>query len=102
MLRRARHAAAAAMCIGEGPAAIALADAAARIDPLDEIAHRLLMRAHVAAGQMASAGRAYERLRTTLAEELGIDPAPETRGIHVEIVRRTPDDAGASAACLTA
>ena len=54
-------------------------------DPFDETAHRLLMRAEVAAGEPARALMVYERLRVALAAELGTDPAPETRAVHLAI-----------------
>lgn len=56
-------------------------------DPLDEAACRILMRARQRAGEPSAALAAYERLRTLLADELGVDPAPETRGVHVAILR---------------
>ncbi|PVZ08863.1 ATP-binding protein [Actinomycetospora cinnamomea] len=88
-LRRAlRHGLAeAALAVGDPPRAVAAASSAAAADPLDDTAHRLLMSAHHAAGQPARALRAYERLRATLAEELGVDPAPETRERHLAILR---------------
>nr|BFE77607.1 hypothetical protein GCM10020093_002080 [Planobispora longispora] len=45
------------------------------------------MRAHEAAGEPGRALAAYERLRETLAEELGADPARITRDLHEAILR---------------
>jgi DNA-binding SARP family transcriptional activator len=45
------------------------------------------MRAYHMAGEPARALSAYERLRTTLATELGIDPSAPTRDLHVAILR---------------
>ncbi|MFB9880294.1 AAA family ATPase [Planobispora siamensis] len=91
LLRRARHAAAEAALQTRNPAeAVAAAEAAIRADPLDEAAHRLLMRAHEAAGEAGRALAAYERLRSTLAEELGADPARATRDLHEAILRERP------------
>jgi DNA-binding SARP family transcriptional activator len=45
------------------------------------------MRADHAAGEPARALQTYERLRTTLATELGVDPAPATRAVHMTILR---------------
>ena len=55
------------------------------------------MRAHTIAGEPAAALTAYEQLRTTLADELGTDPAPETQSLHLAILRAdqaAPDPAG--------
>ncbi|GII00084.1 ATP-binding protein [Planobispora takensis] len=88
LLRRARHTAAEAALRTRNPAeAVTAAEAAIRADPLDEAAHRLLMRAHEAAGEPGRALAAYERLRETLAEELGADPARVTRDLHEAILR---------------
>jgi len=48
------------------------------LDPYRESAHALLMEAHVAAGNPASAVAVYEELRTRLAEDLGIQPSAES------------------------
>ena len=74
--------------------------AAIRTDRLDEAAHRLLMAAHQAAGEPARALTVYERLRAALADELGVDPAPQTREVHLAVLRRggaAADDAGCPA-----
>ena len=54
--------------------------------PYDEAALRTLMRAHAAAGRPASALAEFARVRELLAEELGVDPAPETRALHEELL----------------
>jgi DNA-binding SARP family transcriptional activator len=88
LLRRARHAAAAAaLRAGEPGVAQDLSEAALRADPYDEASCRLAMRAHHAAGEPARALSAFARLRTTLADDLGVDPSPETRQLHVAILR---------------
>ncbi len=56
-------------------------------DPTDERAVAALMRALVATGRGADALRAYESLRTTLADELGTDPGPGLRDLHVRVLR---------------
>ncbi|HUG29311.1 MAG TPA: BTAD domain-containing putative transcriptional regulator [Candidatus Limnocylindria bacterium] len=63
-------------------------------DPLDEVAHRGLMRAYLRAGHAAAAIQQFERLTALLRAELGIDPSPESRAI-VEAARRQVDDAEA-------
>jgi len=72
-------------CLGEvwiarGDPALASRDAteAIRTDPFRESAHRLLIRAHVAAGDRAAAARAYEECKRLLAEELGVAPSDAT------------------------
>jgi DNA-binding SARP family transcriptional activator len=88
LLRRAWHAgSASALRAGRPRRAQVLAEAAIAADPFDESAYRLLMRACVAAGEPARAILAYQRLRATLAAELGAGPALESRDLHVRILR---------------
>jgi DNA-binding SARP family transcriptional activator len=89
-LRRARHIAAeAALRTANAEMAQQVAAAALHADPFDETACRLAMRAHVAAAEPARAVAEYELLRARLADELGIDPAAETRELHVALLRGT-------------
>ncbi|MEN3356599.1 MAG: hypothetical protein V7637_581 [Mycobacteriales bacterium] len=91
LLRRARHsAAAAALAVGEPAAAARLAELLVDTDPLDEPAHRLLMLAHQRGGEPARALTAYARLRDRLADDLGVDPAPDLRALHLSILREHP------------
>ncbi|GAA3815827.1 hypothetical protein GCM10022226_40730 [Sphaerisporangium flaviroseum] len=90
LLRRARHAAAAAgLRTGRPADGRRTVEAAVAADPFDEAAYRLLMRAHAASGEPARALLVYKRLRDTLAAELGTDPAVETRDLHLAILRAT-------------
>jgi DNA-binding SARP family transcriptional activator len=88
LLRRARHLAAdGGLRVGDLSVARAAAATAASQDPLDETAHRALMRAHWAAGEPGQALLVFERLRTTLASQLGADPSPSTRHLHLAILQ---------------
>ena len=88
LLRRIRLAAAEASLATENPRrAASYAEAAVAADPLDEAAHRWYMSAAAAAGEQAKALAAYEALRQRLGRELGADPAPQTRELHLAILR---------------
>ncbi len=88
LLRRVRLAAAeAALATGNPRLAADYAEAAIAADPLDETAHRWFMSACAAAGEQAKALAAYEALRQRLSRELGVDPAPPTRELHLAILR---------------
>ena len=88
LLRRVRLAAAeASLATGDPRRAASYAEAAVAADPLDEAAHRWYMSAAAAAGEQAKALAAYEALRQRLGRELGADPAPQTRELHLAILR---------------
>jgi DNA-binding SARP family transcriptional activator len=88
LLRRVRLAAAeASLAAGDPRRAASYAEAAIAADPLDEAAHRWYMSAAAAAGEQAKALAAYEALRQRLGRELGTDPAPQTRELHLAILR---------------
>ena len=91
LLRQARlAAAAAALEVADAGTAVSVATAAVDADPLDEAGSRLLMRAHLSAGEPARGLAEYARLRRVLAAELGTEPAAETRAIHVALLREEP------------
>ncbi|MGZ4619411.1 MAG: ATP-binding protein [Frankiaceae bacterium] len=90
----AHTAAKAALVAGETTAAAELAGRVLDSDPYDEAALRLVMRAQAAAGRPASALAAYARFRQRLAEDLGVDPAPQTTALHTALLQR---DAGTKA-----
>jgi DNA-binding SARP family transcriptional activator len=57
------------------------------LEPFRESGYRLLMSAHAAAGNRADALRAFERCRTTLANELGTTPSSDTEALFLDILR---------------
>ncbi|MFG1915127.1 BTAD domain-containing putative transcriptional regulator [Micromonospora sp. NPDC048898] len=58
--------------------------------PLREPAHLLLMRALYKRGDHAGALVVYDAVRTTFAEELGVEPGPDIQGLYLEIVTEAP------------
>src|SRR5205085_1839583 len=85
--RLRRLAGEAALAVGDPEAALGPLHDVLAHDPYDEAALRLLMRAEVAAGRPAGALNAYDSARTRLAEQLGVEPAPETRVLHLALLR---------------
>ncbi len=59
--------------------AVAAGLTAVRAEPLRESAHRVLIDAHLAAGNRAAAQHQYEQCRRTLREELGLEPSEALR-----------------------
>jgi len=57
------------------------------IDPLYEPGHQQMMQLYLQTGNRAAALRQYETLRQLLVDELGIDPAPETQALHLELLK---------------
>lgn len=57
------------------------------LEPFRESGYRLLMSAHAGAGNRGEALLAYERCRSTLADELGTGPSIETESLYLEILR---------------
>lgn len=57
------------------------------IDPYREEAHRVLLRALAAAGDLAAAAAHYRRLTVMLREELGVEPSPETKRLYATLGR---------------
>ncbi|MEU7941358.1 AfsR/SARP family transcriptional regulator [Microbispora bryophytorum] len=78
--------------------------------PLRERLSALAMRSLARSGRQAAALALYEQVRTVLADELGVDPGPELRASHLDVLRgrettpaherpaRTPDAPGTSGA----
>ena len=72
--------------------ALAARDAteAIEIDPYRESAHRLLIRAHLAAGDRGAAARALAACRQVLEDELGVTPSPATLALVTPAQRPNP------------
>ncbi len=70
--------------------------------PLRERLHELLIRALYADGRQAEALAAYERVRTTLADELGADPGTRLRELHVAVLRGESVDPAATTTVVPA
>jgi DNA-binding SARP family transcriptional activator len=58
--------------------------------PLREVLHGQLMLALYRSGRQAEALEAFGALRRTLVGELGLEPAPEVRGLHRRILTADP------------
>jgi pimeloyl-ACP methyl ester carboxylesterase/DNA-binding SARP family transcriptional activator len=79
--------AAAATGRGEAATAEAALTRLLELEPYRESAVRDLMDLQVRAGRRAEAVQVYEQLRARLATDLGLDPAPETREVHLAALR---------------
>ena len=74
--------------LGRSAEAVADLERLVALHPLRERLHRLLMLALYRAGRQADALTLYHRLRERLAEELGIDPAPDLQALAEAILRQ--------------
>lgn len=61
------------------------------LEPLSEEARRDVMRLALLAGRRSFALAEYEKLRSMLREELGVDPLEETRELYESILREKSD-----------
>jgi DNA-binding SARP family transcriptional activator len=60
-------------------------------EPLRESAHRALIKAHMAEGNFAEAGRQYELYRRIVRDELGLEPSANLRSLMLaSLPHRTP------------
>ncbi len=66
---------------GQTGAALELLYRLLELDPLDESAHRTVMRLEFARGHLQAALAQYERCCRVLLEELGVEPMAETRAL---------------------
>jgi DNA-binding SARP family transcriptional activator len=76
--------------LGEHHALVAGLARQAGAAPADERLAGQLMLALYRCGQQAEALRWFERTRSHLAEELGADPGPQLRALHLQILRADP------------
>jgi DNA-binding SARP family transcriptional activator len=91
LVRHARRAAwSAALALDDHAAALEAATRALQTNPLDEEAHRARMEALYRRGDAAAALAAYEQLRSTLVDELGADPSPQSEALYLAILRAEP------------
>ena len=80
---------------------IEIAERLARMEPLREDVHRLLMRGYLARGARAKAIAQYRICQGELADALGIEPMDETQSLYRDLValadrKRAPADSARS------
>ncbi|MET9019307.1 BTAD domain-containing putative transcriptional regulator [Actinopolymorpha sp. NPDC004070] len=80
----------AAVALGWMHDAVEFASRVLAIDSWSERAYRALMYGYGGLGQTAQALHAFERCRSVLAEELGADPSPQTRAVHLHLLSADP------------
>ena len=74
--------------VGDYAASLDAALAAVRAEPLRESAHRCVIEAHLAEGNVAEARRQFETCRAILARELGIAPSAAVISLIETPIRR--------------
>ncbi len=84
------HAHVCRLAVGAGSELIADLSQLVRDHPLREGLWSSLIVAYYRAGQQADALRTYERLRTALADSLGIDPSPELQDLQLRVLQQDP------------
>jgi DNA-binding SARP family transcriptional activator len=67
--------------------AIAAAQKSLRIDPLQEAAHRTLMRLYMQSGDVLNALQQFDNCAKILRRELDVEPDSETKALHQEMVQ---------------
>jgi DNA-binding SARP family transcriptional activator len=77
---------------GQAPAVIAELEALVAEHPYREPMWAQLITAYYLANRQTDALEAYQRLKNTLAEDLGIDPGSPIRSLHERILRQEPLD----------
>jgi DNA-binding SARP family transcriptional activator len=71
---------------GELTLALTSAAEVVELEPYRERGYQRLIRLHSQLGDRAEALRVYERCRTLLSEELGVDPSSELMSVHRELL----------------
>src|SRR5262249_47191744 len=84
-----RHAQA-TLALGGDETLVARLEALAVQHPLRERLHRHLILALYRSGRQADAFERYERLRTTLRDELGLDPSPDLQELQRALLNQEP------------
>lgn len=67
--------------------AIATAQAALRIDPLQEPTHRTLMKLYVQSGDLTNALQQFDACARVIRRELAVEPDAETKALHQQVVQ---------------
>jgi predicted ATPase/DNA-binding SARP family transcriptional activator len=81
-----RRCAAAVLAGGQAERALELVRPLCAADPLDEEAHAILVEALAAAGRLAAALAEYDRVRRSLAADLGIDPGVRLQEAYQKVL----------------
>lgn len=68
--------------------AIAVAQRALRLDPLQESMHRTLMHLYTRSGNLLNALQQFDACAKVLRRELDVEPDAETKALHQEIVQQ--------------
>ncbi len=74
--------------LGRFGEAVAAGLAAVQAEPLRESAHRVLIDAHLAAGNRAEAQHQYDQCRRVLLDELGLEPPDTLRDLLTQTISR--------------
>lgn len=72
---------------GRWAAALNFANEIVRDDPYREDVHRLIMKTYAGQAKPASIKKHFEDLQALMKEDLGIEPAPETRQLYQELIK---------------
>jgi DNA-binding SARP family transcriptional activator len=89
------------LSLGQHREIVAAAETSVREHPLRERGWAILMTALYRSGRQAEALRAYQRLRTHLAEQLGVEPSRELADLEESMILQSPDLRWPSASPLT-
>jgi predicted ATPase/DNA-binding SARP family transcriptional activator len=89
------------LALGRPAQILADLGAAAALRPLSERLAMLRMRALAAAGRQSDALAVYQQIRAALGDELGVDPSPELRELHLTLLRGELERPAAPTAAAT-